>query len=336
MNRRIQTAEGSADFDRLTPDAVIALAERALGARCSNVCRPLNSYINRVYEVQRADGTPAIAKFYRPGRWSAAGLQDEHDFLRELAEEEIPVVAPLVGADGRTLHSEGEMRYALFPKKGGRVLDEVAPQQWVELGRLIGRVHAVGARRTPRDRVVYLPRPHAERQIRTVLESGCVPAECAAAYEREALAIVERITPLFEGVERIRLHGDAHRQNIVFRPGEGLFLIDFDDMCAAPPIQDLWMFLPGRLAECRREADALAEGYATFRELTPEAWRLVEPLRAMRMIHFAAWCARQAADGGFARLAPDFRTAAHWRNEIRELQRQRRTIEEALEGAFLL
>ncbi len=319
-----------ADFNRLTPDVVIDCAERALGVRCTNVCRALNSYINRVYELQRADGTLLIAKFYRPGRWSDAALQDEHDFLMELAAEEIPVVAPLAGSDGATLQRTGEMRYALFPKRGGRVLDEPRDAEWAELGRLIARVHTVGARRRPADRVVIAPRQTTVRQIETILAAGVMPPDCAAPYEREAHALVECIGALFDGVEMARIHGDAHRQNVIRRPGEGLFLIDFDDMAVGPPVQDLWMFLPGRRVDARREADALEAGYRTFRDFDPRSWRLLEPLRAMRFIHFAAWCVRQAADGGFARLAPGFGTAEYWRSEIRELQKQRREIEDAL------
>ena len=321
-----------ADFDHLTPDAVIDHVEDALGVRCANICRPLNSYINRVYDVQQADGTAVIAKFYRPGRWSPEALQDEHDFLHELAEAEIPVIAPLPLCGGGTLRHDGTLHYALFPKKGGRVLDEPTPEQWVRLGRLLGRVHLVGAGGTPRDRVVCTPRELSEPQLETILASGHLPAGCADAYERAARGILERIGPLFADAERIRIHGDGHGQNVIERPGEGMFLIDFDDMAVGPPVQDLWMFLPGRLQDALPQADALMEGYTTFRPFDPASWRLVEPLRAMRFIHFTAWCARQAEDRGFARLSPDFGTPDYWRRETRDLETQRVEIEDALDA----
>ncbi len=322
----------AADFDHLTPDAVIDRVEAALGARCTNVCRPLNSYINRVYEVQRADGSAVIAKFYRPGRWSREALQDEHDFLAELAGAEIPVIAPLPLRDGATLWHDGTLHYALFPKKGGRVLVEPTRDQWRRLGMLMGRVHTVGAGRAPRDRVVATPRAWSEPQLEAILASDHLPEGCVDAYAEAAEGILDLIAPRFEGIETIRIHGDAHGQNVIERPGEGLFLIDFDDMAVGPPVQDLWMFLPGRLADAVPEADALVEGYTAFRPFDPGTWRLVEPLRAMRFIHYTAWCARQAADRGFARLAPDFGTPAYWRRETRDLENQRVEIEDALDA----
>ncbi|HEY8240925.1 MAG TPA: phosphotransferase, partial [Kiritimatiellia bacterium] len=135
------------DFNDLTPDIVLNLVESTLGVRCSNVCRPLNSYINRVYDVQLEDGSGVVPKFYRPGRWSRAALQDEHDFLRELAEAEVPVIAPLADKAGKTLFIHEHLTFALFPKKGGRIVTEPTPDQWKELGRLLARVHMIGASR---------------------------------------------------------------------------------------------------------------------------------------------------------------------------------------------
>ena len=135
---------GVAGFEALTPDAVMDSAERAAGQRVSGICRPLTSYINRVYEVGLEDGGYLIAKFYRPGRWSRAALQDEHDFLLELAADEIPVVAPLADATGATLHDEAGISFALFPRMGGRPCDEPAREEWQQIGRLIGRIHQIG------------------------------------------------------------------------------------------------------------------------------------------------------------------------------------------------
>lgn len=319
------------DFAGLTPDAVIACTEEALGVRCTNVCRPLNSYINRVYEVGLTDGGFAIAKFYRPGRWSRDALQDELDFLAELHEAEVPVVPPLPGRDGARLHTTGATHYALFPKKGGRPLDEPALHDWPQLGRLLARLHAVGARHPPRDRVVMHPRKAPAAQVDYLLRSGMISGHLRRQYERAATALLDAIAPLFDGMAAHRIHGDCHHGNILHRPGEGFHLIDFDDMAVGPPVQDLWMLLPGRLDDARAELDLLLEGYETFMDFDRTELRLVEPLRAMRFIHYSAWCARQKADGGFARVAPEWGTAAHWQQEIEDLEDQRKIIEEEAE-----
>ena len=320
-----------ADFSGLSPDRVLQLVERALGKPASNVCRPLGSYINRVYDVQMDDGTWVVPKFYRPGRWSRDALQDEQDFLTELSAAEIPVVAPLRGVDGELLHQQHGLTFAVFPKKGGRALEEPSPDQWKELGRLLARLHAVGEQHAPRDRVQLHPEISTCQHLDFILEGDFPSDSIRDDYADVADDLIERIAPFFDDLATTRLHGDCHRANILGRPGEPFFLIDFDDMCVGPPVQDLWMMLPGHMRDSRVELDLLLEGYETFRELEPGTLRLIEPLRAMRIIHYTAWCARQKRDGGFARVAPDWGTAAFWRQETADLQRQRQEIEDALD-----
>ena len=105
-------------FDTLTPDLVLDAVE-SLGYLSDARVLALNSYENRVYQVGIEDETPLIAKFYRPARWSDAAILEEHCFSLELAEREIPVVAPLE-RDGETLHTHVGFRFALFPRRGGR------------------------------------------------------------------------------------------------------------------------------------------------------------------------------------------------------------------------
>lgn len=318
-----------ADFDHLTPELAIGLVEDALGARLTSLYRPLNSYINRVYEMEREDGGAVIAKFYRPNRWTRDALLEEHSFVRELADAEIPVIAPLPDRDGRTLFQSGNMYFALFEKKGGRACDEPDDEQWRMLGRLLARVHQVGAARPAEHRVVMAPDEATSDHLDAILDSGLVPDELANAYEDVALDLIETIEPMFDHDTFIRIHGDCHRQNIIHRPGEGFFVIDFDDMAMGPPVQDLWMLLPGRARDAARELNLLLEGYELFRPYDSYDLQLIEPLRAMRFIHYTAWCVRQAADGGFARLVPDWGGPAWWRQEIGELRKQMQEIEGA-------
>ncbi len=322
-----------ADFSGLTPDVVLQLVEQALGRPAANLCRPLGSYINRVYDVQMDDGAWVVAKFYRPGRWSRDALQDEQDFLLELAEVEIPVVAPLRGADGTALHEAQGLRFAVFPKRGGRALDEPTPAQWRELGRLLARIHNTGDLHSPRDRIRLHPEYSASQHLDYLLDGPFPSDRVRDAYAEAADDLLERIAPLFDDVPTTRLHGDCHRANIIGRPDEPFFLIDFDDMSVGPVVQDLWMMLPGHVRDSRVELDLLLEGYETFRPFDYTTLRLIEPLRAMRIIHYTAWCARQKRDGGFARVAPDWGTPAFWRQETEDLLRQRQEIEDALQGA---
>lgn len=322
------------DFSHLTPDVVINAIEEALAIRCSNLCRPLNSYINRVYELEmdsggyekHAAGGRLIAKFYRPGRWSRDALQDELDFLEELADAEIPVVPPLSSPCGRLLHELGGTWFAVFPKRGGRPLDEPSPEDWTQLGRLIGRMHTVGSEHAPRDRASLHPRKSTLAHLDYILRSGTIGGRNRSAYETAVTKLIEEIAPLFNDSEAFRIHGDCHRGNILFRPGEGYHLLDFDDMAVGPAVQDLWMILPDRLPRSRPELDLLLEGYELFREFPYDTLRLIEPLRAMHFIHFTAWCARQKADGGFARLSPGWGSDEFWRQELSELEKQRGEI----------
>jgi len=319
------------DFSHLTPDVVLDLVEASLDRRCSNLCRPLTSYINRVYDVEMDDGSWVVVKFYRPNRWSRDALRDEQDFLAELAKQEIPVIAPMACVNGELLQEHNGMCYAVFPKMGGRPLDEPTDQQWIELGRLLARVHAVGAMHSPRDRIEIDPLKSTTAHVKFTLESKVIPSGVRPRYEETVSEVLDLIAPLFDGVEKIRIHGDCHHLNILNRPGEPLRLIDFDDMAVGPPVQDLWMLLPGHLRESLGELGLLLEGYETFKDLDRGALRLIEPLRVMRFIHFTAWCAHQKADGGFTRLAPDWGSESFWKQEIHDLQQQHQEIVDSLE-----
>ncbi len=327
-----KSASGDA-FQRLSPDLVLRLVEEALGVRCTNLCRPLASYINRVYELEQEDGSGLVVKFYRPGRWNLAALQDEHDFLLELAGREIPVIAPLVLTGNTTLGQHQGVSFAVFPKCGGRSFDEYTDEQWLEIGRLLGRVHAVGAARPPSGRIVMRPDRSTREQVRYLLSGEFIPPDLAGEFGGLAETLIQEITPFFEGVEMIRIHGDCHFSNLIYRPGESFYLIDFDDMALGPPVQDFWMLLPGYRDETLVEIDLLLEGYETFRDFDRRTLRLIEPLRAMRFIHYTAWCGYQVAEEGLSRVMPDFGTRDYWRREIDDLRDQLARIRAAGAGA---
>jgi len=318
----------NADFTHLTPDVMLDMVEASTGMRMTGLTIPLPSYINRVYEMQSRAGERIIAKFYRPGRWSREALEDEHRFLADCAEDEIPVVCPLALRDGQTLGSAGDTFFAVFPKKAGREFEINTDEDWIRVGRLIARIHLAGERRAPSDRITLHPQKSTRSDLDLIIGGGFVTPEHRAAFEDLTGRMVESITPLFEGAELIRIHGDCHRNNLLDRPGEGLMAIDFDDMMTGPPVQDLWMILPDHAGRSRREIDLLTGGYEQFREFDWPSLRLIEPLRFMRIIYFLAWRARQVRDYDFRVNNPDWGSDNFWQKELLDLNHQYQVIME--------
>ena len=325
-----EKAQQQTAFHSLTPDRVLTLVEKSLGRRCTNLCRPLISYINRVYELQADDGRGLVAKFYRPGRWSQAGLQDEHDFLLELAAHEIPVIAPLALNNGSSLGSDGNMHFAVFPKTGGRSYDEYNDDQWLELGRLLGRTHNVGAMHLPQDRLTMAPDKSTRQQVDYILKGRFMPEDLLGRFKDLTGALIREISPLFKDTGMIRIHGDCHFSNLIYRPGESFYIIDFDDMVVGPPVQDFWMLLPGYREDSLAEIEIFLEGYEMFRDFDMPSLRLIEPLRAMRYLHYTAWCAYQFAEDGETRVDEDFGSRQYWQTEMGDLEDQ---LERIVKGA---
>ncbi len=325
-------------FPELSPDVVLNLVEAALDISCSNICRPLNSYINRVFELETADGRGVVVKFYRPGRWSKTALQDEHDFLLELDQLEIPVIPPVKLRNGETLGKYENLYFSIFLRCGGRSYDEFNEDQWMEIGRLLGRCHATGGVHPSRDRVTMHPRKSTKEQVQYILKSGLIQQEAEIKnFSSICSELISEISPLFEGILMSRIHGDCHFSNIIYRPGESFFLIDFDDMVMGPPIQDLWMLLPGTPKESLLEIDFFLEGYETFHHFDKRTFRLVEPLRAMRFIHYIAWLTHQYLADGSAPIVPGFASNEYWKTEIADLEDQLKRIRktsDSLAGMF--
>jgi Ser/Thr protein kinase RdoA (MazF antagonist) len=322
----------TADFELLVPDQIMDAVEEASGRRLSGLILPLPSYINRVYEVQDEEGGRLIVKFYRPGRWSLAALQDEHDFVGECAADEIPVIAPLVLPGGETLAEIEGIFFALFPKRQGRPLEINDDEEWKRVGRLVGRVHAVGRRADAPDRTRLHPSVFMQEHLRQLRDGGFITPRLRDEFAGVAGHILDLIVPLFDEVEFHRIHGDCHGGNLLNRPDDGLVLIDFDDMMMGPAVQDLWLLLPDRADRCARELGLLLQGYEQFLEFDDRTLRLIEPLRALRIIYYLAWCSRQLEDYTFRSTHPDWGSENFWRREIVDLQNQYQAIEQALGG----
>lgn len=300
---------------------LLSAAENALGKKLTGMTAPLPSYINRVYEFRAVDATRIIAKFYRPCRWTAQAIADEHCFLRELQEAEIPVVAPIELQNGTTVGETNGIFFALFPKKAGRQLEINSWEDWLRIGMLTSRIHCVGARQQATSRVHIDPALSTMQDLE-FLRTNVLPPRYKEPYSNVVNKIISISKPAFSGIEQIRIHGDLHNGNILDRMNEGLFIIDFDDMAMGPPVQDLWLLLPDRLDNARSELELFLEGYEHFREFDRSSLKCVEPLRAMRMIYFLAWCSRQIDDFQFKKNFPDWGSDSFWQKEINDLEDQ--------------
>ena len=313
-------------FSGLTPDAVLDAAE-AVGLEPDGHVFALNSYENRVYRLGRMSAPPVVLKFYRAGRWSDAQILEEHDFAAELAAAEIPVVAPLRLGDS-TLHHCAEFRLAAFPLQPGGAPDLDQPGARELFGRTLGRIHAIGALRP------FLARPAMSggrlgaRARATVLASRQLPEQLRERYARVSVELVAQIEAA--GVaqwRQIRLHGDCHLGNILWQP-QGPVFVDLDDCMNGPAIQDLWMFLAGNPDEQRRQWAELLAGYERFAMIDHGQTRLIEVLRAARMLNHAAWIAERWADPAFPRAFPWFGEARFWEQHVNDLIEQSTTLSE--------
>jgi Ser/Thr protein kinase RdoA (MazF antagonist) len=315
-------------YTALTPDVVVEAVE-ALGHACDGRILALNSYENRVYQVGREEGGPVVAKFYRPGRWTTPAILEEHEFALELAGAEIPVIAPEV-RDGRTLFEHAGFRYAVYPRAGGRwpELGSKEDRQW--MGRFIARIHTVGRSRTFRHRGRLDLAAMGYDTVDHLLEAGWIPAHIEAAYESVAADALELVAQRFDEahpLRELRLHGDCHPGNVLWTDA-GPHFVDLDDCQTGPAIQDLWMLLSGRPQEMRAQLDDILDGYAEFADFDAHETTLIEPLRTLRIVHYAGWLARRWDDPAFPRAFPWFEEPKYWEQHVLDLREQIAAMEE--------
>jgi Ser/Thr protein kinase RdoA (MazF antagonist) len=314
-------------FFELTPDRVLAAVE-AGGFLPTGNCSPLTCLENRVYDVRLEDGSHVVVKFYRPGRWSREAILDEHRFLTELRGVEIPVCAPLAFSDGDTLHEVEGIHYAVWPRTGGRSPDEFSDEQVAIVGRLLARIHNLGASGEAEHRPRLDSANAVLKPLALLEDRDFLPPECRRRYR----GAVEEVAALYdawsEGVPQHRIHGDCHVGNLLHGT-EGWFFLDFDDFVVGPAVHDVWMLLPGRDAEGARQRSLLIDAYRQFRDFDTAWLRLVEPLRAFRFVWYAGWIARRWEDPAFPAAFPHFGSGEYWESETRDLEEQ---VERLLRG----
>ncbi len=316
-------------YEALTPDTVIDAVESA-GHLSDARLLALNSYENRVYQVGREEGQPLIVKFYRPERWNDAQIQEEHSFSQELVAADISVVAPLADSAGTTLHRHAGFRFALFERRGGYSPELDNPDNLLVLGRTLGRIHSVGKART----FAHRPPLSVERMLiecREFLLQHFIPGELRTPYATLTHDLLELVQTLFAEIgseDMIRVHGDCHVGNILWRDDCAHF-VDLDDCCSAPAIQDLWMFLSGERHERELQLAELIEGYNEFADFEPRQLRWIEALRTLRLVHYAAWLGRRWQDPAFPRSFTWFNSDRYWAEHILELREQFAALQEA-------
>lgn len=323
-----KAAPGAHPYESLTPDLILDAVD-STGRRSDGRLLALNSFENRVYQVGIEDGEPVIAKFYRPQRWSDDMILEEHAFALALAQAELPVVAPLE-IEGRTLHRFGGFGFAVYPRQRGRApeLESQDTLQW--MGRFIARIHAIGALQPFVHRPRLEVRAFGDEPMDYLLSHGFIPNDLRPAYETLVPQLLVRIRQAFEEVaplSLLRLHGDCHPGNVLWAD-DGPHFVDLDDARMGPAVQDVWMLLSGEREVRAEQLRWFLDGYWEFGEFDLRELRLIEPLRTLRMIHYAGWLALRWHDPAFPAAFPWFNSQRYWQDHILALREQAAALDE--------
>ncbi|ROR04830.1 serine/threonine protein kinase [Erwinia sp. JUb26] len=313
------------NFQTLTPDTILdALWET--GLRVESGLTALNSYENRVYQFADEDRRRYVAKFYRPQRWSQQQIEEEHQFSAELLADEVPIAAPL-NLQGKMLHQHQGFWFAVFPSLGGRQYetDNYDHLEWV--GRFLGRIHQTGRRETFAYRPTIDLSEYVDQPLQILASSTLVPK----GLKDSLLASIERLRTTLQNCwhtqwRPLRLHGDCHPGNILWR--DGPLFVDLDDARNGPAVQDLWMLVNGDRQEQLIQWDILLEAYGEFCDFDAHELSLIEPLRAMRMVYYLAWVVRRWDDPAFPGSFPWMTDEDFWRRQISIFNEQDKLLQE--------
>lgn len=315
------------DYAALDPDTIIDAVE-SVGLMADGRTFALNSYENRVYQIGIEDNLPVIAKFYRPNRWTNEQILEEHRFCQELVEAELPIVKPLE-IEGETLFEFSGYRFALFPQQGGRAPEFDNADNLLVMGRFLGRIHAIGGITQFRHRPAINAQSFGHDSAKLILEDF-IPNSLKEAYQTLSADLLKAIDfriEAYKDILSIRTHGDCHAGNVLWRDDAPHF-VDFDDARSAPAVQDIWMLLSGNKHEQELQLSEIVEGYNEFNRFHHQELNIVEALRSLRIMHYAAWLARRWSDPAFPKAFPWFNTERYWGEHILELREQLAAMQE--------
>ncbi|MDF7679464.1 serine/threonine protein kinase [Enterobacteriaceae bacterium ESL0689] len=312
-------------FHTLNPDIIInGLFD--LGIRVDSGLTALNSYENRVYQFQDEDRHRYVVKFYRPERWSMEQISEEHSFTLQLKQGGVPVVAPLF-FNNNTLHQYQGFCFAVFPSFGGRPFEPDNLDQMASVGGYLGRLHHIGRKQR------FMARPDISVNEyllipRDIFEySTLIPASLKADFLHVVDQLIVAVMARWqENTDTLRLHGDCHAGNILWR--DGPFFVDLDDARHGPAIQDLWMLLNGDKAEQRIQLEMIIEAYEEFTPFNLDEIALIEPLRAMRLVYYLSWLLKRWEDPAFPVNFPWLTEEDYWRRQITTFLEQIKVLQE--------
>ena len=310
-------------FSALTPDIILSALD-SVGLHSDGRLLALNSYENRVYQVGLANSTTVVTKFYRPNRWTTHAILEEHSFLQELSKNEIPVVPPFRFSKNKTLNEIDGFRFSVFPRQTGRVPEIEGREKLEWMGRLIARIHAIGALNPFKERPALNITNFGDGPRDYLLKQAFIPADLFNAYSSVTAHALDSVKRCFERagkVKNLRLHGDCYPGNLLWAD-DGPHFVDFDDSRMGPAIQDLWMLLSGNRTEMTLQLNYLLAGYQTFYDFDTKELFLLEALRTLRLIHYSAWIAKRWDDPAFPMAFPWFNTPRYWQDRIIELREQ--------------
>jgi len=212
----------------------------------------------------------------------------------------------------------------------GRPLELDTYENLLVMGRFIGRIHSVGAEASFLDRLEINVDRFAVQSREFLLSNDFIPPDLIAAYETLSQDLIFRVESCFfdhGSIKKLRIHGDCHSGNVLWKDNAPNF-VDFDDTMNGPAIQDLWMMLSGSRDQRQAQLIELLEGYNEFYRFPTSELSLIESLRTLRIMNYSAWLARRWDDPAFPRNFPWFNSVRYWSEHILQLREQLSALDE--------
>jgi Ser/Thr protein kinase RdoA (MazF antagonist) len=308
-------------FSALTPDFVINAVE-SIGLWCDARIYPLNSYENRVYQVGIEDSTPLVAKFYRRDRWSKAQIQEEHQALFSLIDAGVKVIAPKK-IEGESLFLYQDFYFCVYDKLVGKAPDADNMDHLFVTGETLAQIHHTLQHTHFHTRPSMAPLADFELAVGKLKSCSHLPTSLHSRFNE----ITTRLSSLIEAKitqywpkTLSPIHADCHRSNLLVDANDDIYILDFDDAKLGPAVQDLWLHLSGTLEQQKQQLNELIEGYESHFEFDQDELQLIDSLKAIRLVQYAAWLDARWDDPAFPIAFPWFSDEDYWINLLNDLE----------------